>query len=200
MNFTVMGGTKSKTLLSKEDMEFLQTSTRYDRRTILEWHKGFARDCPDGKMNPAKLLDISSIFYSGQKAADFIDEIFDKYDQDNLGFINFKEFLLAIDTTPNIPLGSPEEMVKWGFRLFDNGYGILEETEFHKMLQYILQTLEANFEIVNERATAIFKKIDADHEGCVTEEECIKGILTDNVLLQILIQSNPIPDSRRSYP
>merc|ERR1719186_493618 len=151
-------------------------------------------------MNPAKLLDLSSIFYSGQKAADFINEIFDKYDEENLGFINFTEFLLAIDTTPNIPLGSPEDMVRWAFRLFDKGYAILEEAEFHEMVTYMFETLESMSENVEERAKTIFKKLDENGDGCVTEEECIRGILTDKTLLQILIQSNPTPATRRSYP
>eukprot|EP00092_Neocalanus_flemingeri_P032542 GFUD01035392.1.p1 GENE.GFUD01035392.1~~GFUD01035392.1.p1 ORF type:complete len:217 (+),score=57.06 GFUD01035392.1:66-653(+) len=195
-----MGSSKSKNLLRREDLEFLRSNTRYDKKTILEWHKGFVKDCPNGKMNPATLLDISSIFYSGQKAADFIDEIFDKYDKENLGFINFTEFLLAIDTTPNIPLGNPEQMVKWAFRLFDKGYGILEESEFYEMVNYMFETLESMSEKVEETAKTIFKNLDANNDGCVTEEECVRGILTDKILLQILIQSNPAPASRRSYP
>ena len=195
-----MGIKQSKNLLRREGLEFLLSNTRYDEKTILEWKTGFDRDCPDGKMNPAKLLDISSVFYSGQKAADFIDEIFDKYDKENLGYISFTQFLLAIDTTPNIPLGNPEEMVKWAFRLFDKGYGILDKAEFNDMVKYMFEALESMSEKVEERAETIFAKLDANHDGCVTEEDCTRGILTDKILLQILIKSNPAPASRRSYP
>ena len=197
-----MGSKQSKGQLNRQSLDFLLSHTRYDEKTILEWKKGFDRDCPDGKMNPAKLLDISSVFYSQQKAADFIEEIFKEYDKENLGFITFTQFLLAINTTPNIPLGNPEEMVRWAFRLFDKGYGILDRGEFCQMVRYMFKTLEAMSEKVDERAENIFTKLDADNDDCVTEEDCIRGILTDKVLLRIMIQSNPVPASGRpsSYP
>lgn len=36
-----MGCFGSKDRLSKEDMDFLKTHTRYDETTIKEWYKGF---------------------------------------------------------------------------------------------------------------------------------------------------------------
>lgn len=36
-----MGCLSSKDRLTKEDMEFLKTHTRYDEATIKEWYKGF---------------------------------------------------------------------------------------------------------------------------------------------------------------
>lgn len=37
----VMGCFGSKDKLSKEDMDFLKSHTRYDEATIKEWYKGF---------------------------------------------------------------------------------------------------------------------------------------------------------------
>lgn len=37
----IMGCLGSKDRLTKEDMEFLKTHTRYDEATIKEWYKGF---------------------------------------------------------------------------------------------------------------------------------------------------------------
>lgn len=39
--FTEMGCFGSKDKLSKEDMDFLKSHTRYDETTIKEWYKGF---------------------------------------------------------------------------------------------------------------------------------------------------------------
>lgn len=39
--YTKMGCFGSKDKLSKEDMDFLKTHTRYDETTIKEWYKGF---------------------------------------------------------------------------------------------------------------------------------------------------------------
>ena len=40
-HFRKMGCLGSKDRLTKEDMEFLKTHTRYDEATIKEWYKGF---------------------------------------------------------------------------------------------------------------------------------------------------------------
>ena len=45
---------------------------------------------------------------------EFCDHVFRTFDTDKNGFIDFKEFLLAIDVTST---GSPEEKLDWAFRL-----------------------------------------------------------------------------------
>uniref|UniRef100_A0A182P247 Uncharacterized protein n=1 Tax=Anopheles epiroticus TaxID=199890 RepID=A0A182P247_9DIPT len=40
-----MGCLGSKDRLSKEDMDFLKSHTRYDESTIKEWYKGFKLSC-----------------------------------------------------------------------------------------------------------------------------------------------------------
>ena len=41
-----MGNQAGKERLSKQDVEFLKTNTRYDEDTIQQWYKGFMKDCP----------------------------------------------------------------------------------------------------------------------------------------------------------
>uniref|UniRef100_A0A182Q4Y4 Uncharacterized protein n=1 Tax=Anopheles farauti TaxID=69004 RepID=A0A182Q4Y4_9DIPT len=44
-----MGCLGSKDRLSKEDMDFLKSHTRYDETTIKEWYRGFKRSTEDDK-------------------------------------------------------------------------------------------------------------------------------------------------------
>ena len=100
--------------LTKEDLEFLRSNTRYDEGTINEWYKGFKQDCPDGKLTPAAFMKIySKCFPAGSDAGEFCDHVFRTFDSDKNGFVDFKEFLLAIDVTSS---GSPEEKLNWAFR------------------------------------------------------------------------------------
>ena len=108
-----MGQKGSKDRLSKGDLEFLKTSTRYDENTIKEWYKGFKSDCPDGRLTPKAFMQIYSKCFPTGNANEFCDHVFRTFDTDKNGFIDFKEFLLAIDVTSS---GCPEEKLNWAFR------------------------------------------------------------------------------------
>ena len=47
--------------------------------------------------------------------SEFCDHVFRTFDTDKNGFIDFKEFLLAIDVTSR---GTPEQKLEWAFRYF----------------------------------------------------------------------------------
>ena len=108
-----MGSKASKERLSKEDLEFLARNTHYEEDTISEWYRGFKQDCPDGKLNPEAFMKIYTKCFPIGKAAQFCEHVFRTFDTDRNGFIDFKEFLLAIDVTSS---GSPEEKLSWAFK------------------------------------------------------------------------------------
>ena len=108
-----MGASKSKQGLSQEDLEFLKAHTRYDENTIKEWYKGFKQDCPNGHLTPKKFVDMYKMFFPSGNAEQFCDHVFRTFDTDKNGYIDFKEFLLAIDVTS---AGTAEEKLKWAFR------------------------------------------------------------------------------------
>lgn len=53
-----MGCFGSKDKLSKEDMDFLKTHTRYDETTIKEWYKGFKVIKEDMNQMKVKMLSL----------------------------------------------------------------------------------------------------------------------------------------------
>nr|XP_029734934.1 neuronal calcium sensor 2-like [Aedes albopictus]XP_029734935.1 neuronal calcium sensor 2-like [Aedes albopictus] len=85
-----MGCLGSKDRLSKEDMDFLKSHTRYDESTIKEWYKGFKQDCPNGKLTPAKFVDMYKMFFPSGNAEEFCDHVFRTFDMDKNGYIDFK--------------------------------------------------------------------------------------------------------------
>jgi Ca2+-binding EF-hand superfamily protein len=78
-----------------------------------EWYNGFISDCPDGKLTTESFIKLYSNFFPDGKAGAFCEHIFRTFDTDQNGFIDFKEFLLAIDITSS---GTPEEKLNWAFR------------------------------------------------------------------------------------
>lgn len=128
-----MGCFGSKDKLSKEDMDFLKSHTRYDETTIKEWYKGFKvnisvasraprtefcianivlsfpspsaiatlswatwnlqQDCPNGRLTPAKFVDMYKMFFPSGNAEEFCDHVFRTFDMDKNGYIDFKVWM-----------------------------------------------------------------------------------------------------------
>ena len=137
-----MGARSSKSRLCKEDLEFLKEKTRYDESTITEWYKGFiqvdyhpgyhhdessdrtartdfSRREPSWRSTPSAsrlAMPRSSVITSlglVSSLQDYFILDFRTFDRDKNNFIDFKEFLLAIDVTSG---GSPKEKLQWAFR------------------------------------------------------------------------------------
>merc|ERR1719290_595858 len=169
-----MGASGSKDRLSKGDMEFLMMNTRYDEKTIQEWHRGFMSDCPDGRLNTTAFMKIYSKCFPSGNANEFCDHVFRTFDTDKNGSIDFKEFLLAIDVTSS---GSPEEKLNWAFSMYDvDGNGWIDLVEMTKIVKsiYKMSGLKQTAAVVGDqqsaedRAEGIFNKMDANSDGKVT--------------------------------
>ena len=97
---------------------------RYDEKVIREWYKGFIQDAPDGELTPDKFVNMYKLFFPDGNAEHFCDHVFRTFDTDNNGFIDFREFLLAIDVTS---AGTTEEKLKWAFKMYDvDGNGVID--------------------------------------------------------------------------
>ena len=108
-----MGAKASRDRISKDDLDFLVLNTHYTADTITEWYKGFKQDCPDGRLNPEAFMKIYSKCFPMGNATELCDHVFRTFYTDKNGFIDFKEFLLAIDITSS---GTPEEKLNWAYR------------------------------------------------------------------------------------
>ena len=126
--------------------------------------------------------------FPGGNAEKFSDNVFRTFDTDRSGTIDFREFMLALHVTSN---GTPEEKLKWAFRLYDiNGDGVINRCE-------MIIIVEAMFEMLNEgqvqrknnakdRAKEIFAKLDINGDFKLTREEFITGCLNDPQLSNLL--------------
>lgn len=188
-----MGGSGSKTKLSKSDLEFLKKHTSYDEPTIREWHRGFKQDCPDGRLTPGIFTEMYKAFFPHGNAEEFCKHVFRLFDADQNGYIDFKEFLLAINVTSS---GTPEEKLKWAFKMYDvDGNGLIELHEMTKIVQAIYKMLGSKVtgrspDTAEDRAKKIFTKMDLNGDGCLTEDEFLTGCLNDEDLSKILLTGN----------
>lgn len=182
--------------LSKSDLEFLRNNTNFDEAVIREWHAGFHRDCPNGRLSPNKFVEVYKVFFPSGDAQAFCQHVFRTFDQDKSGFIDFKEFLLAINVTSS---GTAEQKLKWAFRMYDiDGNGHIDLKEMTKIIKAIQEMLgthqapaasgdDAGFSSNPEdRANQIFQKMDTNHDNILEEKEFIEGCLNDKSLMHML--------------
>merc|ERR1712156_1045891 len=187
----VMGAKASRDRISKEDLDFLVSNTHYSADIITDWYKGFKQDCPDGKLDPNAFMKIYSKVLPMGNASEFCDHVFRTFDTDKNGYIDFKEFLLAIDVTSS---GSPEEKLNWAFSMYDvDGNGWIDLPEMTKIVKSIYNMMGPQqqlaldtFESPEARAEGIFKRMDINSDGRVARQEFVRCCLDDQKLIELL--------------
>ena len=184
-----MGCTKSKpprvTFLSREDLEILKSHTKFDDNEILEFYKAFKEHCPDGRLTPEKFISMYKMFFWKGNAKLYCEHVFRTFDTDQNGYIDFKEFILAVYVTST---GTPEEKFRSAFRMYDvDGNGVIDQDEMSSVMQAIYGMMGEGANWADERAKFIFIQMDENFDGQITEDEFLRGCLQDEELSKMLV-------------
>ena len=131
--------------LSEKDLQFCLRKTKFNRKTILFWFKSFRKECPSGKLSREHLYGIgkdsktilvfslilelfTKIFPCGN-AETFCDHIFRLFDSDGNNFLDFKEFLMALDIAQ---CTDERQKLEWSFRLLST----VPRSSFYEFFTY----------------------------------------------------------------
>ena len=179
-------GSKSKLSTGKylpsTDFEFCIKHTKFEEAEILRWFKGFRKDCPTGHLAKNHLSKLFMKVFPGGNGVTFANNIFRIFDKDNNGFMDFKEFLMALDVTT---CKTNEEKLEWAFRLYDiDGDGTINQDEMTTIIEILddLGGMEVGEEYMvdgqpevlapaKERASNLLGAIDLDGDGGISKEE-----------------------------
>ena len=124
-------------------------------------------------------------------------------DSDKNGYLDFKEFQQAIDL---VGARLPDDRLRWSFKLYDeDNSGSIALDEMEKVCNCIqLNKTETSVQVMDciynmfegmgqrpsgdpkERAGRIFRKIDINGDGDLTENEFIKGCSDDKEMMELL--------------
>lgn len=123
----------SQTKLSQEQLSQLQKDTHFDKKELQQWYKGesspsflpskadnlhtgFLKDCPSGMLTKVEFQKIYKQFFPFGDPTSFADYVFNVFDSDKSGSIDFKEFICALSITSR---GKMEDKLDWAFQLYD---------------------------------------------------------------------------------
>ena len=99
--------------LNNKDLDFCLKRTRFDEKSILFWFRSFRSECPKGKLSRSHLLDLFTKVFPSGNAESFCSHIFRIFDSDGNNFLDFKEFLMALDIAQ---CQDERQKLEWSFR------------------------------------------------------------------------------------
>ncbi|CAE6522581.1 unnamed protein product [Rhizoctonia solani] len=183
-----MGNKSSK--LSPEQLAELQKNTYFDKKELQQWYKGFLKDCPSGQLDKHEFSRIYKQFFPFGDPGQFADYVFNVFDNDKNGTIDFKEFIGALSVTSR---GRLDEKLKWAFQLYDiDGDGFITYDEMLQIVRSIYKMtgqmvkLPADEDTPEKRVDKIFKNMDRDKDARLTYDEFVEGSKQDPTIVQAL--------------
>ena len=173
-----------KTELSNEDIDFIMANTELDKESILKWHADFKKNCPDNKLDKPKFVKFYKNLIPGdsQDEASLCEYVFQAFDVDLNGTIDFAEFLLSFWVRSK---GSLKEKLTWLFSIYDTDRSnCITSWELNKVLKLVFAIKNIK-EDPYQKSKKIFELMDRSKDNRITKEEFIAGCTKDETLREL---------------
>ncbi|KAH0533990.1 Neuronal calcium sensor 1 [Glutinoglossum americanum] len=188
--------------LSQQELAELQKATHFDKKELQQWYKGFLKDCPSGTLTKEEFQKIYRQFFPFGDPTSFADYVFNVFDADKSGTIDFKEFICALSVTSR---GQMEDKLDWAFQLYDiDGDGKISYDEMLQIVEAIYKMvglpeqmafgnqvgsmvkLPEDEDTPEKRVKKIFRMMDKDENGSLDMYEFKEGSKRDQTIVSAL--------------
>ncbi|KAK9770802.1 putative neuronal calcium sensor 1 protein [Seiridium cardinale] len=185
---------KSQSKLSQEQLAELQKSTHFDKKELQQWYKGEKEQSVVERhsrmLTKEEFQKIYRQFFPFGDPSSFADYVFNVFDSDKSGSIDFKEFICALSVTSR---GKMEDKLDWAFQLYDiDGDGKISYDEMLKIVEAIYKMVGSMVKLPEDedtpekRVKKIFRMMDKDENGSLDMEEFKEGSKRDETIVSAL--------------
>jgi Ca2+-binding EF-hand superfamily protein len=182
---------KKATLKSKE-IKNLSKQTGLTGEEITSVFEQFSENNPDGALNKVEFVRLyEKLRPESNEQLDEISEfVFNAFDEDQSGFIQFSEFLVAFTLTTK---GDAAEKLGYAFELYDqdnNEY--LDGDEVHDVLVGMLDLLGAQKQEYNieELTKECISQLDLTNDNRIEKDEFVNGLMGNYSLKALMSPFN----------
>ncbi|XP_023685549.1 Kv channel-interacting protein 4-like isoform X2 [Paramormyrops kingsleyae] len=180
-----------------EALEQLEAQTQFTKKELQILYRGFKNECPSGVVNEETFKGIYSQFFPQGDASRYAHFLFNAFDTDHNGSVNFEDFALGLST---LLRGSVQEKLNWAFNLYDiNKDGYITKDEMLDIMRAIYSMMgRCTYPVLKDDAPRqhveiFFQKMDKNKDGVVTIDEFIDCCQNDeNIMRSMQLFENVI--------
>ncbi|XP_076245312.1 neurocalcin homolog isoform X2 [Calliopsis andreniformis] len=176
-----------------ERLHSLTCRTGFTKNEIRKLYRAFKQYCPRGAVTTNDLKPAYAKLFPLGDSAKYAQIVFNTFDRDGDGIINFGDLLGEIALITN---GDINQKLSWIFRFYDlNGDGYVTRKEMLIIITAIYEMLHNGQSIqrmVDRHVDKVFEKMDIDKDGVISQEEFISSCKNDSAIQNQLIIFNRV--------
>jgi len=143
----------NQTSIKKEELDKLHAITHFDQKELKAMFKQFKKETPSLVINKDEFREVMK--QMGVLDSFLQDLIFNVFDDNKDGSINFQEFVTALSVMTR---GDPNEKLEFAFSMYDlDGNGFIDKEEMQ-------QIMEAFYKLVGPLVTFSGKKYESPQQ------------------------------------